>query len=973
MIIQKLVMKNEDDEKSQSNMIILSSKFRKKWEISSDDIEIQKEIDSGAFAHVFIGYQKSTKNLIAIKEMIDTENEENFIAFQNEIKVISKLNHFAIIPFVGAIFSPHCSIITQFMSGGSLFSRLHSKLTFSSLQPTKLSIIALGIAYGMEYVHSKGVIHRDLKSMNILLDANDLPKISDFGVAALKNNFLMTSGIGTAQWIAPEVLNSQKYNQKADVYSYGIILWEMFTGDIPFNGLNRVEIALAVINQKIRPKIPLNCPKNLARLIKACWDEDPTKRPEFKRIINALESCTITFPGTDISRLKSFIEHFSGTKQLPISNLLNTSNYKLNYNSNQATNSTNDSINNSVNNSMINKMNNVSNDLCVEKINSKMLEQLINKLQNSTQPISIIASILEDPAATLKLVKYNQLIVYLSNHLQTINDQNTIVLIINILTVLLQNSLLRSHFFQNNCQNDLLFILSEITTFLVPNLLDCLFYVARADNSNFKFYFQTIHLLRLSSYLLCVDLSVRQKAVDLFTVIVEQKKVQNGNDFIIIIENLLINSIPETNQVLLRSIVELLVLIIEYDQVRKQIISLYGPEKICSLLISQCQYVLNSSLLLLTNLCVDSSVRSRTLQIFIDEFPVSIKQVSVYSELLLTFLCLLSLYLHDQATYDYISTSNDFYPSFISCLNNEYQLIHSMRICYALCYNKATSLMTSNYIGTIIKHLNSTIPSIAAFSAISIAAILSNLRNEINVYSLLSPYKKDLSEFVKNSFKSDNEITVSALNFFGVLSNIKETRNICVELSIHTYIIRLLESQNIPLVQLAIRVLISLSSCSIKLEGISAAIEPLMNVCESRKLGIEPLSCLANILAHVGQWDINSTFVLKLLDLVDHIELCKMALLSINRIITNPYTSRVFKKKKVILKFFQKTKDLFIQQDNEILISILLYLAAIKKARIFIRDLGVIDIVDEIILQCKITDPRRPNLLRIHSYLANSE
>ena len=166
-------IKSTDDLKEENvKSLYLSDTLLKKWEIDMSDIEIQKKYFSSIYSTIFIGIQKSTNTVVCVKQFNDIEDESSLQNFQNEFQALSVLDHFAIPQFIGATFSPKISIITQFMSGGSLYSRLHSKYSYTKLQSTQLSVIALGIAYGMTYLHSNNIIHRDLKSLNILLDAN---------------------------------------------------------------------------------------------------------------------------------------------------------------------------------------------------------------------------------------------------------------------------------------------------------------------------------------------------------------------------------------------------------------------------------------------------------------------------------------------------------------------------------------------------------------------------------------------------------------------------------------------------------------------------------------------------------------------------------------------------------------------------------------------------------------------------------
>jgi len=279
----------------------------REFEVQHNDFELQKKIGTGGFADVFLGYQKSTQKVVAVKVLHNNEmNAQLFSTFKRETEIQAKLKHFAILPFIGVCFTPPYKIITEFMSGGCLFKRLRSK---PALDPTKKTIIALGTAMGLEYMHKLSFIHRDIKSLNILLDADDFPKVCDFGMSRIQDN-VMTGAVGTVQWEAPEVINSDPYTAKCDVYSYGILLWELLTCDVPFRGLNQMQVAMSVLSNQTRPMVPNDCPPKLSKFIKKCWDTDPNYRPDFSTIVRVISSGEIVFPGTNMTMVQSYISRF---------------------------------------------------------------------------------------------------------------------------------------------------------------------------------------------------------------------------------------------------------------------------------------------------------------------------------------------------------------------------------------------------------------------------------------------------------------------------------------------------------------------------------------------------------------------------------------------------------------------------------------------------------------------------------------
>lgn len=249
----------------------------------------------GAHSRLYHGIYKDEPVAVKIIRIPDDDENETLAArlekqFNREVALLSRLHNPNVIKFVAACKKPpvYC-VITEYLSEGSLRAYLH-KLEHKTLPLPKLIAIALDIARGMEYIHSQGVIHRDLKPENVLIDQEFHLKIADFGIACEEVYCdALSDDPGTYRWMAPEMIKHKSYGRKVDVYSFGLILWEMVAGTIPYEEMNPIQAAFAVVNKNLRPAIPGDCPPAMAALIEQCWSLQPDKRPEFWHIVKVLE------------------------------------------------------------------------------------------------------------------------------------------------------------------------------------------------------------------------------------------------------------------------------------------------------------------------------------------------------------------------------------------------------------------------------------------------------------------------------------------------------------------------------------------------------------------------------------------------------------------------------------------------------------------------------------------------------------
>ncbi|KAJ9559370.1 hypothetical protein OSB04_013984 [Centaurea solstitialis] len=229
---------------------------------------------------------------VAIKLFVHQEYSDDVIlSFRKEVALMKRLRHPNILLFMGAVTTPpHLSIVTEFLPRGSLFRVLQRNST--RLDWRRRLHMAVDIARGMNYLHqcNPPIIHRDLKSSNLLVDKNWTVKVGDFGLSRVRHEtYLKTkTGKGTPQWMAPEILRNEQANEKSDVYSYGVVLWEITTEKIPWDDLNPMQVIGAVGYMNRQLEIPKDLDPVWASLIENCWCSEPESRPTFQEILYKL-------------------------------------------------------------------------------------------------------------------------------------------------------------------------------------------------------------------------------------------------------------------------------------------------------------------------------------------------------------------------------------------------------------------------------------------------------------------------------------------------------------------------------------------------------------------------------------------------------------------------------------------------------------------------------------------------------------
>ncbi|KAI8439551.1 hypothetical protein MSG28_013295 [Choristoneura fumiferana] len=266
-------------------------------EIDYSEIEELSVVGKGAFGVVWKGLWRNT--FVAVKH-INSEAEKREFAI--EVRQLSRVSHPNIVRLYGACTQgTHVCLVMEYAEGGSLYNVLHNRPKPKYTAAHAMSW-AQQCAEGVAYLHSmkpKPLIHRDLKPPNLLLvGGGQRLKICDFGTAADKATY-MTNNKGSAAWMAPEVFEGSSYTEKCDVFSWGIILWEVLSRRKPFEeGGSAFQIMWAVHTGQ-RPHLIEGCPEPIEQLMTQCWHKVPAERPSMAKVVEIMAALSEFFPGAD--------------------------------------------------------------------------------------------------------------------------------------------------------------------------------------------------------------------------------------------------------------------------------------------------------------------------------------------------------------------------------------------------------------------------------------------------------------------------------------------------------------------------------------------------------------------------------------------------------------------------------------------------------------------------------------------------
>ena len=304
-ISNSLIKNSEKNFEDNNNNIIQNEKKTNNnklinFIIKFKEIEIKEELfyRKNGLGKLFKGKYNNNDVVLRILNF-DRLNRYEIEEIQKDIQIIINVKHQNILNIIGVCLNKENSIIIvmPYFTKGSLFDFLHNENNNNNKLTSKQKInISIGIIKGIEYLHKHNIIHYHLTSKNILIDDNLNPIIADYGFNNLKKTYnIFNKYHNLNSYSSPEMLTetsgklcgslSNNFNEKNDIYSFGLILWELFTETIPFN-VKLKDVKNYVLNEKLRPEIKDDIDKEIANLIRECWDTEPANRPECESILN---------------------------------------------------------------------------------------------------------------------------------------------------------------------------------------------------------------------------------------------------------------------------------------------------------------------------------------------------------------------------------------------------------------------------------------------------------------------------------------------------------------------------------------------------------------------------------------------------------------------------------------------------------------------------------------------------------------
>eukprot|EP01119_Soliformovum_irregulare_P012216 TRINITY_DN315_c0_g1_i6.p1 TRINITY_DN315_c0_g1~~TRINITY_DN315_c0_g1_i6.p1 ORF type:complete len:437 (-),score=120.67 TRINITY_DN315_c0_g1_i6:295-1605(-) len=270
----------------------LSPVDSKKYSIEYSDLKIQENIGEGAFGTVYKAIWRSSP--VAVKKLkVEAMKQDVLKQFVAEVALMKDLRpHLNVVNFLGVCSEPLC-VVTEFCTRGSLHSAIREDL----IEPEKIPGIISGISSGMHHLASEGIVHRDLAARNILLGDGFVPKVADFGMSRLVGedggDYLSSNNFGPIKWMSPESIMNRVFNEKSDVWSFGVLILEILTKQHPFPGMNAADVAVKFFPMNLPDQLRSSVPSGTSILVRdvvmACLSDLPEDRPSFAEICTMMD------------------------------------------------------------------------------------------------------------------------------------------------------------------------------------------------------------------------------------------------------------------------------------------------------------------------------------------------------------------------------------------------------------------------------------------------------------------------------------------------------------------------------------------------------------------------------------------------------------------------------------------------------------------------------------------------------------
>lgn len=272
-----------------------------KWELDRRELEMIEEIGRGDFAIVHKARYRGS--VVAVKTLMphdDGLTESEFAAFRKEARVMASVpSHKHVVQLVGICTNDpeHFHIVTEFCDGGSLRERLEKDRKAKRLEVATQVKWALECAEGVLHLHHSSIVHRDLAARNLLLHEGAI-KVADFGLSrnVVEDGNTTKSDSGPLKYMSPEALSEQAFSPKSDVWAFGVVLWEIFSGGaLPFENLTPAQVAMGVVMDKLRLSKPKRCPDEVYDVMSQCWTENAADRPNMQQVVRMLNAVSVQF------------------------------------------------------------------------------------------------------------------------------------------------------------------------------------------------------------------------------------------------------------------------------------------------------------------------------------------------------------------------------------------------------------------------------------------------------------------------------------------------------------------------------------------------------------------------------------------------------------------------------------------------------------------------------------------------------